>query len=151
MSFFGGLFGGGAQAAGEGVKAVFEGAGGLATSIRSAITGDMPPEVELKLRELEASLNRGQQEINKIEAASGSLFVAGWRPAIGWICAASLGFYYIPQYIVATVLWVKVVIASGVMQPYPVTSAGLMELVFAVLGMAGLRSAEKMRGSQANH
>ena len=37
-------------------------------------------------------LAKGQLEVNKVEAASKSLFVAGWRPCIGWVCA--LGLFY---------------------------------------------------------
>ena len=37
-------------------------------------------------------LAQGQLEVNKVEAAHKSLFVAGWRPAIGWVCA--LGLFY---------------------------------------------------------
>ena len=39
-----------------------------------------------------AELAKGQMEINKVEAAHKSLFVAGWRPSIGWCC--SLGLLY---------------------------------------------------------
>ena len=35
-------------------------------------------------------LAKGQLEVNKTEAAHKSLFVAGWRPAIGWICGLAL-------------------------------------------------------------
>ena len=35
-------------------------------------------------------LAKGQLEVNKIEAASKSLFVAGWRPAVGWSCCFAL-------------------------------------------------------------
>ena len=34
--------------------------------------------------------NMAQIEVNKVEAASTNIFVAGWRPAIGWICGAGL-------------------------------------------------------------
>jgi hypothetical protein len=63
---------------------------GLITGIREAITGEkiVDPEklkeLDIKLKNLDQQLNLGQMEINKIEAASSSLFVAGWRPAIGW-------------------------------------------------------------------
>ena len=49
---------------------------------------------------------KGQLEINKVEAAHKSLFVAGWRPAIGWVCM--LGLLY--NTIIANVLsiWIEV-------------------------------------------
>ena len=47
-------------------------------------------ELELKARTLVSTEMAGQVEVNKIEAASPNLFVAGWRPSIGWVCSASL-------------------------------------------------------------
>ena len=87
-----------------------------------------------------------QQEINKLEARHRSIFVAGWRPAIGWVCAISLGAFYIPQYALASVLWVKMSWAASKLVAYPVTADGLLELVMALLGMGGIRMMEKMAG-----
>ena len=42
-------------------------------------------------------LAKGQIEVNKTEAAHKSLFVAGWRPAIGWICGLGLTLFYYPS------------------------------------------------------
>ena len=60
--------------------------GGLALDIREAIKGkEMDPQ---RLIELQA-------EINKVEAQHRSMFVAGWRPFIGWICGIAFAFHYI--------------------------------------------------------
>jgi len=78
------------------VGGLFGGIGTLAKDIREAITGDLPAdkqaEIQQKLMEIELQASQGQMEINKVEAASSSLFVAGWRPAVGWIGAAGLGY-----------------------------------------------------------
>lgn len=87
-----------------------------------------------------------QSEINKVEAQHRSTFVAGWRPAIGWVCAASLFMFYVPQYALASYIWAKASIAADHLIPYPTTSDGLMELVFALLGMGTIRMAEKLAG-----
>ena len=90
------------------IKGAFEGLGGFLKDIRTAITGvdpDVKAKIEETLSNAEAALNSGQAEINKVEAASSILFVAGWRPYIGWICGTALGVYYIPQALMATVLW----------------------------------------------
>ena len=50
---------------------------------------------ELAQLDAELKLATGQIEINKVEAASQSLFVAGWRPAIGWVCGAAFAFKFI--------------------------------------------------------
>jgi roadblock/LC7 domain-containing protein len=57
-------------------------------------------EAELIRASNEAAL--AQVEVNKIEAAHSSVFVAGWRPAIGWVCAAAMALYYIPMALVGT-------------------------------------------------
>ncbi len=83
-----------------------------------------------------------QIEVNKAEAASPSLFVSGWRPACGWICAFALGW----QYILAPIAnWIVVV--GGLSSAVPKISAdGLMELLFGLLGLAGMRTYEKYKG-----
>lgn len=89
-----------------------------------------------------------QIELNKVEASHRSVWVAGWRPAIGWVAAASLAFFYIPQFAVATVVWIKTIAALGwtVIPDYPASADGLLELVLALLGLATLRTAEKAMG-----
>ncbi len=87
-----------------------------------------------------------QTEINKIEAQHRSVFVAGWRPFIGWICGISLSIFYIPQFSIASYLWINVFISTGEIIPYPGSIDGLMELLLAMLGMGALRTFEKMGG-----
>jgi len=87
-----------------------------------------------------------QAEINKIEAGHRSIFVAGWRPFIGWVCGASLGAYFIPKFMLASVLWVRISWAAQELQAYPVDGSDLMQVVFALLGLGGLRTVEKLQG-----
>lgn len=88
-----------------------------------------------------------QVELNRLEAQHRSVFVAGWRPAIGWVCAMALGCYYLPQFALAALLWLRLAWAAEALPPYPVTEiAGLTELVVALLGLAGLRTVEKAAG-----
>ena len=83
-----------------------------------------------------------QVEVNKIEAGHSSVFVAGWRPAIGWVCAAALAWAFIAAP-VAT--WGMA--ALGVRETLPaIGTDNLFELVLAMLGLGGLRTFEKMRG-----
>jgi hypothetical protein len=95
--------------------------------------------------ELQTELHRAnlaQIEVNKISAAHRSVWVAGWRPAIGW-CAAA-GFAY--TYVIAPFLqWYLVM--QGIEQTLPTVNTDvLFELTLAMLGMAGLRSFEKLKG-----
>lgn len=81
------------------------------------------------------------------EPASGSLFVTGWRPAIGWVCAASLAVYYLPRFVLGTVLWFRAGWAQGEVPPMPEMGIGdILGLVGALLGMSWLRTAEKKAG-----
>lgn len=92
---------------------------------------------------------KAQWKINQIEAGHRTVWVAGWRPAIGWVAAISLFFFYVPQYVVSTYIWVKAIAMAGWVTPlpaYPTSADGVLELVGAMLGIAILRSAEKARG-----
>lgn len=83
----------------------------------------------------------GQMEINKVEAANSSLFVAGWRPAVGWVCVAGLSYTFVAQPLLA---W-----ASSIwfMQVPPVLDMGtLITLLGGMLGLGGLRTYEKTQG-----
>ena len=84
----------------------------------------------------ETQLASGQLEINKTEAASGSLFVAGWRPAVGWLCCASLAYQFIVRPLLIT--WGK---------PAPGLEVGdLLTILLGMLGLGGLRTKEKLAG-----
>ena len=88
-----------------------------------------------------------QTEINKVEAAHRSVWTSGWRPGIGWVCAVSLFFFYVPQYIMGAAIWIKLLMENEwEVVPYPVAVDGVMELVLAMLGMATLRGIEKLQG-----
>lgn len=84
----------------------------------------------------------GQLEINKAEAASASVFVAGWRPSVGWVCSAALAFQFI---IAPLVTWGVLLMGSKVVFP-PLDTGTLISLLFALLGVGGLRTIEKLNG-----
>lgn len=97
-----------------------------------------------KLKQHEGEL---QVELNKIEAASSSVFVAGWRPAIGWVCAASLAVYYIPRFVVGTSMWCVSAWGQQSLPPMPEMGIGdILGLVGSLLGMSWLRTSEKKAG-----
>ena len=87
-----------------------------------------------------------QRDTNKIEAAHRSVWVAGWRPAIGWVCAASLASYYIPQFVLGSIIWVKACWIAGKLTAYPLQIEGVMGLVSSLLGLGTLRTIEKFGG-----
>ena len=79
-------------------------------------------------------LAKGQLEVNKIEAASKSLFVAGWRPAVGWSCCFALVYSTILSPILS--IWFTVP---------PVDSSLLTTVLMGMLGLGVMRSAEKIK------
>lgn len=98
------------------------------------------------LQTLQAS-DASQNEVNKQEAASTSLFVAGWRPAVGWICASALAYQYV---IVPVSLWASYAVGHPFPKP-PTLDDTLWQLMFGMLGMGGLRTFEKLQGVAGNH
>ena len=46
--------------------------------------------IETALLENAAQINLAQIEVNKEEAQHRTVFVAGWRPFIGWVCGVAL-------------------------------------------------------------
>lgn len=95
----------------------------------------------------EKELIQGQLEINKEEAKHTSVLVAGWRPAIGWVCAISLGVYYIPRFLIGMAIWAYLSVHSMVMLPLPEMGvADIIGLVTVLLGSSFLRSREKEKG-----
>ena len=77
-------------------------------------------------------LAKGQLEVNKVEAAHKSLFVSGWRPAIGWICGLSLLYSTILSPILG--IWFTVP---------PVDSSLLTTVLMGMLGLGAMRTVEK--------
>ncbi len=86
---------------------------------------------------------QGQLTINMKEAEHGSIFVAGWRPAIGWVCGAGLAWNYVVQPLISWVGFAFGVDLSGAPQ---LEIGELMGLLAGMLGMGGLRTYEKRVG-----
>ncbi len=99
-------------------------------------------EIERTLVENANQLNLAQLAVNKAEAEHRSVFVAGWRPMIGWSCAIGIFWLFVGHPIV-----VYLDAMDGVVSPIPTIDHDiLLELTFAMLGMAGLRTFEKLKG-----
>lgn len=86
--------------------------------------------------------DKWQTEINKIEAGHRSMFVAGWRPFIGWVCGAGLGMHFI---VFPLFEWTTALLGDKVMAPQ-VEWQVLMTLVLSLLGLGATRTYEKSKG-----
>lgn len=87
-------------------------------------------------------LRLAQTKINEVEAAHPSIFVSGWRPFIAWVSGFALAYNFI---IYPFMLWI-VAAYGATFTPPPLFSENLMELVMGMLGLAGYRTYEKIKG-----
>ena len=87
----------------------------------------------------------GQMEINKIEAGSSSVFVAGWRPFAGWVCGIGLAYVSIIEPVARLIATLV-----GYTGAFPAIDTTLtMQVLLGMLGMGGLRSLDKIKGVAA--
>ena len=94
------------------------------------------------MQRLQQKLAEKQLDVNAKEAGHRSIFVSGWRPAIGWMGALALGFEFILS---PGIQWYSKF--SGLNLTAPEIQTGpLLAIVTSMLGVAGLRSFEKSKG-----
>jgi hypothetical protein len=87
---------------------------------------------------------QAQIEVNKVEAAHKSLFVAGWRPALGWVCVLGFAGNFITIPVTNMVLEL---LNSDVRLPL-IPMAEMMPVLMGMLGLGAMRSVEKVKGVQ---
>jgi hypothetical protein len=98
---------------------------------------------EEAIKRLTQKPQMAQTEINKIEAQHRSLFVAGWRPFIGWVCGFNLLYLvFLRDFISSLLIFFKI----DFVMPEAIGVDLSSELVFALLGLGGLRTFEKLTG-----
>jgi len=106
-------------------------------------TGELTEELEaLK------AVTSAQTDINKVEASSTSLFVAGWRPYVGWICGTALGIDCIVRPLVN---WTATLCGHPI--DFPSLNDPILKSTMAgMLGLGyGLRTYEKLKDVAQNH
>jgi len=97
---------------------------------------------ELEMEMLRAGL--AQLEINKAEAQHPSVFVAGWRPFVGWTCGASLAWHFIGYDLLN---WLRLAFFADMLEPPALNGTEtLVTVLMAMLGLGGLRTVEKLKG-----
>lgn len=99
-------------------------------------------QIEASLMEHLAKIDVAQLGINKQEAAHRSVFVAGWRPFIGWTCGIALAYNYVLQPILIFAL-----AQTGHLMDLPAMDLNeIMPVLMGMLGLGGLRTFEKFKG-----
>jgi hypothetical protein len=83
-------------AVGSIIEAVGKVAGDLITTDKEKMEMEIEQrKLDLEEKRIDQATDLAQIEVNKIEAASSSVFVSGWRPAIGWIGVAAMGYQFL--------------------------------------------------------
>jgi len=104
-------------------------AGNLAWEIREAIKGkELDPNQLIEI----------QTKINEIEAGHRTVFVAGWRPFIGWVCGVALAYNFVIRDLFIWALNPETV-------PPALQMEHLMTVLLGMLGLGGLRTFEKIK------
>jgi hypothetical protein len=106
-------------------------------------------QLEIVNRKLDQAIDMAQIEVNKEEAKSSSLFVSGWRPAVGWIGAAALAYQFLLYPILGWAWkWLQAMnYVPAEMSPPPLLDAEqLWVMLSGILGIAGMRTFEKQKG-----
>jgi hypothetical protein len=108
--------------------------------VKNKLAHDLSTMAERHAQELA----KGQLEINKTEAAHKSLFVAGWRPAIGWICGLGMASNFL---LIPIANFVLALTGSAVVIPL-LDTGEMMPVLMGMLGLGAMRTYEKKQGVQ---
>jgi hypothetical protein len=103
---------------------------------------ELAQQGELAQLDADLKLALGQLDINKAEAQSGSLFIGGWRPAVGWVCVLGLAYQFLAFPLLG---WAGANLA-GWSAPPALDMSTLLTLLGGLLGLGGFRTAEKIKG-----
>ena len=108
--------------------------------VKNKLAHDLSTMAERHAQELA----KGQLEVNKTEAAHKSLFVAGWRPAIGWICGLGMASNFL---LIAIANFVLALTGSAIVIPL-LDTGEMMPVLMGMLGLGAMRTYEKKQGVQ---
>lgn len=114
---------------------------GLAKTVIDKIWPDKSEQEKQALAQ-QFALIQGQMDVNKEEAKSTNWFVAGWRPAVGWVCTVGLGYQFLGLPLLS---WISGV--GGYPIPPSLQVGDLMTILLGMLGLGGLRTYEKLNGA----
>jgi len=99
-------------------------------------------KMENELRKDLLAADKAQMEVNKVEAGHRSIFVSGWRPAIGWTCASAFAMHFL----IMPLIMVASIYLDFTPPVIDFDMEALMSIMMGMLGIAGMRSYEKIKG-----
>jgi hypothetical protein len=130
-----------------GIGAIIDSVGKVASDL---ITTDKERiQLELEGRRIDQATDLAQMEVNKTEAGNQNVFVAGWRPAIGWVGAAAMAYQFLLYPLLVwfwTWMQAEQIVPQEVKPPPMLDTEALWVILSGMLGIAGMRSFEKTRG-----
>ena len=115
------------------------------TSLISEFVEDVDKANALKAKIFDqmAAIDLAQIDVNKAGAQHRSIWVAGWRPAVGWICVVALAYHFIIHPIIISYAAYTGVDISN-LPVFDIDS--MLTIIFGMLGLGSLRSFEKYKG-----
>jgi hypothetical protein len=130
-----------------GIGSIIESVGKVAGDLVTTEKEKM--ELELRAKELDQAIDIAQIEVNKTEAQHSSVFVAGWRPAIGWVGVAAMAYQFLlyPLMLWGWTYFQAIGWVPAELKAPPVLEADQLWVILSgILGIAGMRSFEKTKG-----
>jgi len=125
------------------------GLGAVADLANTVISRIFPDKSEQERQQLAMALTviQGQFDANKAEASSTNIFVAGWRPFVGWVCGSGFAV----QFVIGPLCeWLSSLAGHTIKFP-PLDLGTMMPLLLGMLGLGGMRTYEKLQGAPSGH
>lgn len=135
---------------GSGIVGIAKQVGDTSLKLRTAITGDLPPDTKVQLAEIQSELDEivaaGSIRQNVLDSAKG-LFFSGWRALAGWISVTAFGIHTIGNWIIDLI---SDIYGLG-LTPIELEIQIVLYVLGALLGIGGFRTYEKYKGVQNKH
>lgn len=128
---------------GDVISSVVQLAGDLVTTDKERL------QLDIDGYNAESKRMESQAEINKVEASNTSLFIGGWRPAVGWCGVAAMGYQFV---VYPFLVWgwnamqAAGWISTSLLPPPMLDTDALWVILTGILGIGTMRSAEKIKG-----
>lgn len=122
---------------------------GIASLASNVLDRFFPNKTEQEKQEITMAMMviQGQIDTNKVEAANPNMFVAGWRPYVGWVCGTGFAI----QFVVAPIAEWGAALAGHPVKFPELDMGTLLTLLGGMLGIGGLRTFEKTKGVNRRH